>query len=141
MKQFLDEIRIETKGAVEFLDITDRVASVLEKSGIRDGIATVFTQHTTAAIRINERCARLQADMLGILEKLVPRADYRHDEDTVDNRKNARSHLTALLLGASETIPVSNGKFMLGTWQSVFFIELDGPRHSRRAIVKIIGDN
>lgn len=140
MKHSVHEIQFNTSNGVEFLDITDHVAGVIEKSGVRDGIATIFTQHTTAAIRINERCARLQTDMLGILEKLVPRADYRHDEDTVDNRKNARSHLTALLLGASETIPVVNGKLMLGTWQSVFFIELDGPRHSRRAIVKIVGE-
>lgn len=140
MKHSLHEIHFKTSKAVEFLDITSHVTSALEKSGIRNGTATVFTQHTTAAIRINENCARLQADMLQILERLVPPAAYRHDEDTVDSRKNARSHLTSLILGASETIPTADGKLMLGTWQSVFFIELDGPRMSRGAIVRIIGE-
>lgn len=139
MKNFSKEILIKTTAPVEFIDITDRALALCAESGIRDGLATIFTQHTTAAIRINERCARLQADMLGILEKFVPRADYRHDEDTVDSRKNARSHLTSLLLGASETIPVTSGELMLGTWQSVFFVELDGPRSQRAVIVKIIG--
>lgn len=141
MKHSLHEIQFKTSGTVEFLDITSHVESALEKSGIRDGTVTVFTQHTTAAIRINESCERLQADMFGILEKLVPRADYRHDEDTVDNRRNARAHLASLLLGASETIPVGNGKLLLGTWQSVFFVELDGPRGVRKAVVKIMGDH
>ncbi|MFH0800239.1 MAG: secondary thiamine-phosphate synthase enzyme YjbQ [Pseudomonadota bacterium] len=140
MKSFISEIKIDTKGPIEFVDITGRVRSAFEESGIREGLVTVFTSHTTAAVKINERCDRLQEDMLAFLENAVPASNYRHDEDTVDSRANARSHLMSLLLNASETVPASGGKLMLGTWQTLFFIELDGPRRGRSVSVGIIGE-
>ena len=120
--------------------MTERVKKLFLKSEISEGFVTVYTQHTTAALRINENCDRLQRDMVQFLDRTVPEAAYLHDEDTVDDRPNARGHLMSLLMGASETIPVSDGEMMLGVWQSIFFVELDGPRERRKVIVKIVGE-
>jgi len=124
---------------MEFIDITDRVKGILVESGIGDGLVTVFSKHTTACVRISERCERLQHDMQEYLEKMVPPVHYRHDDDTIDGRPNGRMHLMALFMNASETVPVSEEKLLLGEWQSMFFVELDGPRSGRKVIVKIIG--
>ena len=140
MKQFCKEITVSTKSPMEFVDITDRVRDVLAGSGIGEGLATVFSTHTTCAVKINERCARLQNDMEDWLKRTVPHAEYSHDVDTVDDRPNGRGHLMSMLLNASETIPVSGGKLALGGWQSVFFVELDGPRTQRTVTVKIVGE-
>jgi secondary thiamine-phosphate synthase enzyme len=140
MKKLVREISFETDHSISFVDVTDRVKKLFDESEVRDGIVTVYTQHTTAALRINERCDRLQRDMIQFLERTVPASAYLHDEDTVDDRPNARGHLMSLLMGASETIPVSDGELMLGVWQSIFFVELDGPRERRKVIVEIVGE-
>ena len=127
-------IEVRTKNRVEIIDITSRVQEEVEKSGVKDGIAVVYTKHTTTAIVINENESGLKDDMLDLIEKLVPQgAGYRHD--SIDN--NADAHLRALLLGNSVVIPVTNGRLDLGTWQRILFIELDGPR-TRKVIVKVV---
>jgi len=127
-------IEIKTNKRVEIIDITDEVRRIVEKSDVKEGIAVVYTTHTTTAIIINENESRLKEDILNILEKLIPtRAGYKHDE--IDN--NADSHLRAILLGNSVVIPVENGRLCLGTWQRIMFVELDGPR-SRRVLVKVV---
>lgn len=140
MRHSLQHINFKTRDDIEFVDLTDRVIEACAESGIRDGLVTVYTVHTTAGIRINERCDRLQRDMKDFLEKAVPAGGYLHDEDTLDGRANGHSHLMALLVGASETIPVCGGKLMLGQWQSVFFVELDGPRSKRQVVVRVVGE-
>ena len=140
MRQVLSELTLTTERPVEFIDITARVREALTSSGIRDGNVTVFSRNTTTAVKVNERCSRLQQDMEEILKSTVPAASYRHDADTVDGRPNARGHLMSLLLGASETVPAAGGELMLGGWQSIFFVELDGPRRERNVVVKIIGE-
>jgi secondary thiamine-phosphate synthase enzyme len=140
MKQALHAFSLQTTQPIEFCDVTEQVGAVLAASGVREGTLTVFSPHTTTAIKVNERCERLQQDMHDILARAVPSADYQHDEDTIDGRPNARGHLMSLFLTASETIPVSGGKLLLGDWQSIFFVELDGPRSERRVTVKIMGE-
>jgi secondary thiamine-phosphate synthase enzyme len=140
MRNYFHEISVTTSEPVQFVDITERVREALRASGISEGIATVFSKHTTCAVKINERCERLQQDMKAHLESAVPCGDYSHDEDTVDDRPNGRGHLMSLMLGASETIPVNGGCLALGGWQSVFFIELDGPRTGRKVSIKVIGE-
>ena len=140
MNHNLTNIQFNTDSAVQFIDITDRVKDACAKSGIQNGLLNVFTRHTTTALKINEKCDRLQKDMLAFLETAVPAKKYQHDTQTVDGRENARSHLMSLLLNASETVPLSDGKLALGDWQSVFFIELDGPRENRNVAVSIIGE-
>ncbi len=125
---------IQTTTRTELIDITDRVRAVVRESGIKDGICVISTRHTTSSIIINENERGLRNDILDMLESLVPEnKNYAHNQ--IDN--NADSHLRAVLLGNSATLPVEDGHPILGTWQSIFFVELDGPR-KRSVNVKII---
>lgn len=127
-------MKIDTNLAVELIDITDNVLEDVNKSSIRSGICVISTPHTTTAIIINENEPGLLSDMFNLLNKLVPPgAGYNHDR--IDN--NADSHLRAMLLGSSETIPIVEGKLVLGTWQRIFFVELDGPRQRKVNITLI----
>jgi len=127
-------IEVRTKSRVEIVDITSQVQEEVRKSGVKDGIAVVYTQHTTTAVIINENESGLMRDLLNFIEKLIPQnAGYLHD--TIDN--NADAHLRAILLGNSVVVPVSDGRLELGTWQRILFIELDGPR-TRRVVVRIV---
>ena len=141
MTGFQSEILIDSSSGIQFIDITGRVNDLLHKSEVKDGIIVVFSNHTTASVRITERCDRLQMDMTDYLEEAVPKMGYRHDEQTIDNRQNARMHIMSLFMNASETIPIKNGEMMLGRWQSIFFVELDGPREGRKVIVKILDES
>ncbi len=119
------KLKIETSKRIELIDITSEVQEEVKKSEVSEGICIISTRHTTAGIIINENERGLKEDILDLLERLVPTgAGYMHDR--IDN--NADSHLRAVLLGASESLPVSEGKLELGTWQRVFFAEMDGPR-------------
>ncbi len=127
-------IEIRTSKRIEIVDITDDVRRIVEGSDVEEGIAVVYTRHTTTAIIINENEHGLKEDVISILEKLIPsHAGYMHDR--VDD--NADSHLRAIFLGNSVVIPITNGKLDLGTWQRILFIELDGPR-TRKVIVKVV---
>ncbi|MGD9780132.1 secondary thiamine-phosphate synthase enzyme YjbQ [Methanomethylovorans sp.] len=127
-------MKIDTNLAVELIDITDNVLEDVNKSSIRSGICVISTPHTTTAIVINENEPGLLSDMFTLLNKLVP-PGAGYDHDRIDN--NADSHLRAMLLGSSETIPIVDGKLVLGTWQRIFFVELDGPRQ-RKANITLI---
>ena len=119
------KLKIETSKRIELIDITSEVQEEIMKSEVSEGICIISTRHTTAGITINENESGLKEDIMALLKKLVPTdAGYMHDR--IDN--NADSHLRAMLLGASETLPVSEGKLELGTWQRIFFAEMDGPR-------------
>ncbi len=125
---------IQTTTRTEHIDITDRVRAIVKESGIKDGICVVSTRHTTTGIIVNENERGLRNDILEMLESLVPEnKNYAHNQ--IDN--NADAHLRAVLLGNSATIPVEDGHLVLGTWQSIFFVELDGPR-TRNVNIKII---
>lgn len=141
MRYFFHKIHITTSGPVEVVDISGRVREILRKTGVREGAVNVFTQHTTTAVNINEREKGLQEDMIAYLSGFVPDgAGYRHDRNAMDGRGNARAHLLAMLANASLQIPVSGGEMALGDWQSVFFIELDGPRGDRCVVVQVAGE-
>jgi len=136
MKTHSANIKIATNNRVELVNITQRVNEALRGAGIKNGLLVVFTKHTTSALTINEDEHRLKRDLLELLEKMVPSdADYRHNE--IDN--NADAHLRSSLMQPFLIIPVINGSLQLGTWQSLFFVELDGPRN-REVIVTIIGE-
>jgi secondary thiamine-phosphate synthase enzyme len=118
-------VNIRTSERLELVDITEEVKSEVITSGIVNGICVVSTSHTTTAIILNENETGLRHDILDLLEKLIPpSAGYQHDR--IDN--NADSHLKAVMLGSSVTIPVTGSGLVLGTWQRIFFVELDGPR-------------
>ena len=124
-------IEIETRQSTELIDITGKVKEIVKtktknKSGNLDsGICVVFTRHTTSGIIINENEKGLKNDILALLNDLIPKGKgYLHDK--IDD--NAHAHLRAVVLGSSVTIPIEKGGLTLGTWQSIFFVECDGPR-------------
>jgi len=127
---------VTTVEPIEFIDLTDRINEQLRRANIRDGSVTVFSRHTTAAIKINEAEELLLEDFKHFLRRLCPlEHSYNHNDMSrrkppiaIDERPNGHSHLMHLLLSTSETIPVSDYRLALGTWQRVFMIELDGPR-------------
>lgn len=120
----MTKFTVRTNARCEMIDITDRVATLVRESGLRDGICRVFVPHTTAAVTINENAdPDVPRDILDSLDRVVPLSNrYRHAEG------NAAAHVKASLLGASQTVFVENGRLVLGTWQSLFFCEFDGPR-------------
>ena len=131
------EFILSTSKKQELIDITSRINNIIKNSKIKSGICNVFAAHATAAIIINENYdPNICLDLLDALNKLIPAGIWRHDR--VDG--NADAHIKSAILGSSETIPIKNGSLELGRWQSVAFVELDGPRSNRKIIVTIIGD-
>ena len=116
-------LSIDTTDRLAVTDVTARVADAVP-SDVERGVCTVFVPHTTAGVVVNEAESGLLDDVEAALARLVPDDDYAHD--AVDD--NADAHLRALLLGSSATVPVADGSLDLGTWQSVLFVECDGPR-------------
>ncbi len=134
------EIPLETTRRFQILDITGTVQDAVKASGIARGLALVRSPHTTASIRVNENEPRLHEDMERFLCDLAhPEGAWRHNLQTVDDRPNAWGHLMSLLLGGAAVLPVTEGRIDLGGWQSVFFVELDGPRAARKAFVRVMG--
>lgn len=128
---------IHTGSRIELVDITLQVEEHVRDSTIKNGLCVISTRHSTTSIVINENESGLCSDILNMLERLIPpSAGYNHDR--IDN--NADAHLKAVLLGSSETVPILNGKLVLGTWQRIFFAELDGPRH-RSVDVSVLGED
>jgi secondary thiamine-phosphate synthase enzyme len=120
----------------QMIDITGDVARVVSDSGISEGLALVFTMHTTTGLYVNEHEGGLVDDVESVLCNLVPRSGgYKHDR--VDD--NAASHIQSIILSPSVVIPVEGGRPSLGTWQTVFMAERDGPR-SRTVKVKVVGE-
>jgi len=115
------------------VDLTARVAEIVARSGVAEGLCSVYVPHATAAVVINENDdPNICTDVLDALDRLVPAGIWRHDR--IDG--NAASHIQAAMLGPGETIPVQNGRLLLGTWQAVMLVELDGPRE-RRVLVTV----
>ena len=135
-----ETIPLDTRRGVQAIDITDRVANVIEASGVRDGLACVFTPSSTSTIVTNEfEPGLMEEDIPNALERLLPAAiEYGHQRRWHDG--NGHSHVRATFLGPSLTLPIVDGRAALGTWQQVVFLELDNkPRH-REVVVQIVGD-
>ena len=129
----MEEITVKTSSKIEMIDITRQVQDIVQHSKVTHGICIVFVPHTTAAITINENAdPAVCKDIIGELSKIIPLEDnYRHIEG------NSAAHIKATLTGSSQTVIIEKGELQLGTWQSLFFCEYDGPR-SRKVWVKII---
>lgn len=148
MNAAVTRITVETTTAPEFLDITDDVRRRVEESGVRNGLACVYSLHTTAGVVINENEPLLLKDMEHFLRRIAPRDDYYAHNDfairtvhmTADEEPNGHSHCARLLLPSSETIPIIDGELMLGPWQSVFVVELDPRPRTREVIISVHGD-
>lgn len=128
-------IRVKTRRKREVVDLTREVADAVARAGLAEGLCTVFVRHATAAIVINENAdPGVRADIIAALEKLYPDGVWEHDR--VDD--NGAAHLKAAFLGPSESIPVRDGRLLLGTWQGVALVECDGPR-DREIIIDVRG--
>ena len=133
-------------GKPEFFDITDEVQSIVSKSGIKNGLTTVFTPSATSSIILNEDDKFLFSDFFDVFEKIAPKAlrlgHYRHpDPHHVDDFLNAHSHLRCSITGQSQTVPIIDGKLHLGTYQRIIFLELEDIRKRKRKIcVQVIGE-
>jgi secondary thiamine-phosphate synthase enzyme len=130
----METISISTRTRTEFVEISSKVAEIVRKSKVKEGICVVFCPHTTAGLTINENAdPDVQADILNSLNKLVPHnGNYSHVEG------NADAHIKASLMGSSLNILIKNGGLVLGTWQGVFLTEFDGPRE-RKVYVEVAG--
>jgi len=143
---YCEAIELDTEEALQFIDITPAVSAIVEKSGVSFGQATVYSTHTTAAIKINENEPLLLDDLRQMLRRLAPcDGEYGHNDfrrRTVNMNEeecaNGHSHCQHLFLSSSETVPVVEGRLMLGQWQRVFLVELDRPRQ-RRLVVSVLG--
>jgi secondary thiamine-phosphate synthase enzyme len=135
-----------TGDSPQFIDITDDVTDAIDRSGVVNGVAVIFSRHTTAAIKINESEPGLLKDMARFLREKAPLDDnYFHNDFDVrtvnmeeDECPNAHSHCQHLMLSAGESIPVVDGRVTLGRWQRIFLIELDRPK-SRQVVVQTVG--
>jgi secondary thiamine-phosphate synthase enzyme len=137
MKSSTEYLVFDTKKKRDYINITDRLEGILQRSGIREGIMLVSAMHITAGVYVNDAESGLIADIDEWLERLAPfRADYRHHRTGEDN---GDAHLKNLMIGSQVMLPITKGAFDFGPWQQVYYAEFDGQR-SKRVIVKIIGE-
>ncbi len=149
MKVFQDERQMRTQGGLTVHDITDDVNQAVRESGVINGIACIYSPHTTCCVRVNEFETGFIEDLAALLKRLVPSESY-YAHDDWDRRTeniceedmeigNGHAHCIAMLLGpAGESVPIRDGELCLGTWQRVLFVELDRER-DRRWIVQVVG--
>jgi secondary thiamine-phosphate synthase enzyme len=141
LQMYLETLCYKTRERLELINITHDLNEVIRKNGLKAGFVLVQSLHTTTAIFINEFQQALLDDMKSFLERLVGRIDYwRHNDPKLSecSRKNADSHLRAMILGHTLSVPVRNGELALGYWQSIILAELDGPR-DRSIQVQVLG--
>jgi secondary thiamine-phosphate synthase enzyme len=129
-----ESVTFSTRGEIDFVDITDGVQEVVKSAGIKNGLAHVFAPHATGIIVLTEHEPSLLNDIRNVLEKLVPkRGSYQHPS-------NAHSHLRSMLFPPDRTLPIVDGRVVLGTWQSLLFIETDVYPRRRTVVVQVIGE-
>ena len=130
-------IHLQTSRREILVDITDQVKAVVERSGIHNGLVSVYAQGATAAIMIQENWDdSVQSDVVNLLRKMIPKGVWLHDAQD----GNGDAHLKSGLVGPSETIPLIDGQLGLSTWQNIFFCEFDGPRSDRKVVCTVIRD-
>ncbi len=131
----IKELKLNTNSRVQFVDITSSVRNIIGNSGVTDGLAIVYSPHTTAGVTINEAAdPSVVSDMINKLNELIPRNDnYRHMEG------NSDSHIKASLMGSSVNVLINGSEPVLGVWQGIFFCEFDGPR-TRKVMVQIMSN-
>jgi secondary thiamine-phosphate synthase enzyme len=134
-----EQITIPTKGNGDMHDITEQVSKIVKKSGISVGMVNIFNVGSTGAIGAIEFEPGLEKDLPAILNKLIPPSrDYFHEQTWHDG--NGHSHLQATWLGPEITVPINNGKLILGTWQQIFHLECDVKSRQRQVVVTVYGE-
>jgi secondary thiamine-phosphate synthase enzyme len=141
VKVFSQTITVKTNERTELINLTGEIRDFVEASSIEDGYVQVSSLHTTAGLFINEWQDALLADMKSMIEQIVPRETYyKHNDPQYSDcdRRNADSHLRNVVLGHSLSVPIAEGKLVLGRWQSVIVSEFDGP-NERKVFMQIFG--
>ncbi|MBN1911585.1 MAG: YjbQ family protein [Pirellulales bacterium] len=134
-----EQIQFTTRGHGDMHDLTDRLAGIVEESGLTTGVAQVFSVGSTSAVGVIEFEPGLQRDVPELLDRLIPPSrDYGHEQAWHDG--NGHSHLQSTLLGPSLAVPVADGRLMLGTWQQVFHLETDVRPRQRTVVVTLLGE-
>jgi secondary thiamine-phosphate synthase enzyme len=137
MKFHTEYLKFHTKKHREYIHVTPTIESIVQKSGVKDGMVLVSAMHITAGVYVNDNESGLIDDIDEWLEKLAPfRRDYRHHQT---GESNGDSHLKALLIHQQVIVPITSGKLDLGPWQRIFYAEFDGQR-DKRVIVKVMGE-
>ena len=131
-------IHLESTAREILVDVTEQVRAVVGRSGIRDGLVSVYAQGATAAVMIQENWDEsVQTDVVNFLARLIPKGVWLHDAQD----GNGDAHLKSGLVGPSETIPLIDGQLGLSTWQNIFFCEFDGPRSDRSIVVTVVSES
>ena len=120
----METLKIKTDRLKQIVDLTDRVNALVAKRKMTEGLCCLFVTHTTACVTTGEVGEGTEKDLLDVVQEMIPKIDFRHGHDP----SHAWSHMASSILGPSLTVPVSGGKLLLGTWQSILLVELDGPR-------------
>jgi secondary thiamine-phosphate synthase enzyme len=131
------KIKVNTKGRYDFIDLTERVAQIVEKSNLNSGIVSIFVKGTTAALTIMEFEEGIKKDIKNILEKIAPEnADYEHHKKWQDH--NGAAHIKSAIIGPSLVVPFEEKKLSLGVWQAITLIDFDEKPRERELIIKVI---
>ncbi|MCI4318713.1 MAG: secondary thiamine-phosphate synthase enzyme YjbQ [Thermoplasmata archaeon] len=136
MTSHTEYLWFETRLAREFLNITDKVRTVVKASGVKDGLVLVSAMHITATVYVNDDESGLIHDIEAWADRLAPPGDYQHHRT---GESNGDAHLKNLLLGHQVVLPITNGDLDLGPWEQVFYGEFDGQRR-KRVVVKVLGE-
>src|SRR5437867_6358017 len=136
MRAHTEYLWFTTRARRELVNITDRLAAIVEKARIAEGLCLVSAMHITAAIWVNDEESGLKQDLMAWLERLAPVADYHHHQTGEDN---GDAHLKRTLVHHQVILPVTQGKLDLGPWEQVFYAEFDGQR-KKRVVVKVLGE-
>lgn len=137
MKSHTEYLWFETKKHRDYINITDKVAGIVSKSGVKEGVVLISAMHITAGVYVNDAESGLIQDIDEWLEKLCPyRDEYRHHHT---GETNGDSHLKSLLIGHQQLMPITKGALDLGTWEQIYYAEFDG-RRKKRVIVKVMGE-
>lgn len=137
MKVFSKTVEIQTSKRLEFVKLDEKVQRVVEESGVGEGFALLRCSHTTGALVCNEDDSTIHRDFAEVFNRLVPEdLPYEH---TMEGKVNARAHQLSMLLGTDLWVPIQDGRLQLGTWQSLFFVELFEPRR-RKVEVLVLGE-
>lgn len=142
MKLYNGTFSLRTRERLEIIDVSERISAIVSDSGIENGLVNVWAPHTTAVLAVNESDTNLWEDILSTFTRLIPvELDYHHNlkYKGLSREQNAHAHILNCLIKTDTTIPLRNKRMALGTWQSILFIELDGPR-TRSVNVQVMGE-
>ena len=138
MVVYIEEINVSTEKRFQLVDITSRVEEIVEKSGVKKGIALVFAPHATACIIANEHESGVIDDILRKVKEFTEPGSSKWKHNIIDD--NAHAHIGSALFGSERVFPVVNGRLVRGTWQNIFLLEMDGPRRNRSVYVVVMGE-